>query len=301
MTQSDQLHEASAGETLVAIAKNYGLSLGQLLSANPLHRADPNSLPEGRVIKIPSARKEYSSVRFENGSLVSSEQPEHKAKKTDAVDYFSVPTGQLTFNCEGAESRGRQFSRKPHVPKASSGVTIGRGYDMRNRSEQEIYNDLMESGVDPADARKLSACRHLSGPKARRFLQDLGYNRIEITPESQYRLFLLICAELEGEILRVCNKLDVVDKYGRVLWPELPQVIKDLVIDVCFCGDYTGATRERIQPCLVTVSLQDLMLVFSDQYYWIELRGVSLERFQARKAYLAAYIEKKADQFGVTV
>ena len=37
--------------------------------------------------------------------------------------------GKVTFNSEGTEG-GFFHSRKLHVPTASSGLTLGRGYDM---------------------------------------------------------------------------------------------------------------------------------------------------------------------------
>ncbi len=279
-------HTVSVGETLVAIARRYRLTLSQLLSANARYRSNPNGLREGAQLLIPSARLEQSAVRSEN-DVPKTELLDSESETQAIPDYFSVPQGQLTFDAEGTENRGRYFSRKPHVPNASSGVIIGRGYDLKDRSEQEIFSDLLEARVDLEDARKLSSCRHLSGPKAKKYLQDFGFGRIEISPESQFRLFGLLYEEQVGEFIRLSSKLDVLDKYGHCLWKDLPDVTKDIVVDLCFRGDYTSATRERVQPTLVAASAEELLGVISDQYYWVELRGVPLERFQLRKAYLA--------------
>jgi len=49
--------------------------------------------------------------------------------------------GGLTFDAEGQERRGRYFSRVAHVPGPWSGVTIGRGYDLKYRKADEVVND----------------------------------------------------------------------------------------------------------------------------------------------------------------
>ncbi|WP_162149767.1 hypothetical protein [Chania multitudinisentens] len=55
---------------------------------------------------------------------------------------IGVNRGHLTFNGEGDNIRGsRNYSRMIHYPNRDiSGVTIGRGYDMGNRSQSEIFS-----------------------------------------------------------------------------------------------------------------------------------------------------------------
>src|SRR3954468_22937564 len=59
---------------------------------------------------------------------------------------FIVPRGQITFDVEGNEG-GRWHSRTPHVPSDDSGLTIGRGYDMRYRSAEQITKQMTEAGI----------------------------------------------------------------------------------------------------------------------------------------------------------
>lgn len=43
----------------------------------------------------------------------------------------------MTFDQEGLENPGKKYhSRVPHVPSSSSGVTIGRGYDMKYKTNE---------------------------------------------------------------------------------------------------------------------------------------------------------------------
>ena len=57
--------------------------------------------------------------------------------------------------------RGPYFSRKPHVPSNSSGVTIGRGYDIKNKTRSKIIGDLTAAGIDRALAEKFAGAEGL--------------------------------------------------------------------------------------------------------------------------------------------
>ncbi|WP_019602732.1 LysM peptidoglycan-binding domain-containing protein [Teredinibacter turnerae] len=284
MKQGEFEYSVQTGENLLAVARRFRVTLNELLSANPRYRADPDCVRGGDRLIIPTAKLDDSLVRF--GDVSAANQTDCCNLPLGDVDWLVPSEGRLTFELAGSEIRGRFFSRKPHVPDATSGVVIGRGYCLRDRSEQEIFNDLREACVDAVDARSLASCRHLTGAKARKFLQDMGYHRIEITPESQYRLFYILFNELIGAVLRIARRLDVVEKYGSVDWHSLDQPVKDLVVDLHYTGDYTNATFERIQPALVSANRNDLLHVISDQYYWVELRNTPFERFDARKRYL---------------
>ena len=74
-------------------------------------------------------------------------------------------TGKLTFDAEGSEG-GQFHSRKLHVPSMVSGLTIGRGYDMKKKSPAKIIQDLTAAGIDKKDAAILSKASGLSGQSA---------------------------------------------------------------------------------------------------------------------------------------
>jgi hypothetical protein len=73
--------------------------------------------------------------------------------------------GRLTFDSEGNEG-GRYHSRTLHVPGLSSGLTIGRGYDMGAKSPGQITSDLVAAGVDLASAKTVSGAATLRGEKS---------------------------------------------------------------------------------------------------------------------------------------
>ena len=269
-------HVVKSGEYLSKIASVYGISLTRLLAANPRFKADPNSIRIGDRLIIPQVEAEILSD--DNTSQA----------QNDTVDIFTVSEGQLTFDAEGLETRGQYFSRVPHVPGSSSGVTIGRGYDMKERSRNEIVEDLTNAGVSMDRAEQLAECRGLSGQAARNYLVDNNLSDLEITPTEQKALFSQTYQELEGDVIRICNKPDVVAKYGETDWENLNSTIKDIVVDLRYRGDYTGATRERVQPTLVSNDLIALQDVIADRNYWVARRGVPENRFESRKDYISA-------------
>jgi len=56
--------------------------------------------------------------------------------------------GQLAWDSKGNNDPNSQFfSRKAHVPSSASGVTIGRGYDLKHRASAEASEDLLAAGI----------------------------------------------------------------------------------------------------------------------------------------------------------
>ena len=271
-------HVVKSGELLSKIAAGYGITLNRLLAANPRFKADPDRLAIGDQLLIPT-------------NAIESKAPSTSDVITDKQtvsddDFFVVSAGQITFDAEGLETPGIYFSRVPHVPGAWSGVTIGRGYDMGSRSEDEITEDLSNSGIPLDTARNLARCRGMKGEKAKAFLESEGLTELEITPAAQKALFMLAYQELVGDVLRICTKHDVVQKYGATDWDKLNPLIRDIAIDMRYRGDYTSATRERFQPVLVSNYLDGLKTLIADQDYWVSLGSVPMDRFRRRNEYV---------------
>ncbi|MBF8270310.1 MAG: calcium-binding protein [Gammaproteobacteria bacterium] len=265
-----------SGDNLSKIAKKHGVSLVDLLAANPHYKADPNNIRIGDPVVIPAQAPAPVSVP--------AVEPEPEAAVED--DAFIVPFGQLTFDAEGLEQRGKYFSRSPHVPGPSSGITIGRGYDLGSRSANEIIADLIAAGVDRAIAVRFGEGRGYKGQKARNLIRRQQLDQIEITPQQQNDLFLITYQELEGDVIRICSKHDIVEKYGQVNWNDLHAALRDITVDLRYRGDYTGATREVVQPMLVRNDLDDLKNVLADRNYWVTRYGVPPDRFKRRNEYL---------------
>ncbi|MEO3430440.1 hypothetical protein AAFN88_16400 [Pelagibius sp. CAU 1746] len=193
----------------------------------------------------------------------------------------SPAAGRLTFDAEGQEG-GRFHSRHFHVPNSSSGLTIGRGYDMKLRSKADIRDDLLAAGVEPAKAALISQAAGLQGDRAEEFIEENDLEDFEITPEQQLGLFEVEYARKVSDTRRLATKADVTRVYGATDWDGLHEGIREILVDLRFRGDYTPASRRFLQ---VHVARNDTR-AFSQQLCnpdnW---PNVPRDRFERRKAF----------------
>ncbi len=193
-----------------------------------------------------------------------------------------VRFGQLTFDAEGQEARGRWFSRAMHWPGGASGVTIGRGYDLGGRTRLQAIAELQYAGMNTEDASFFGAAAGLRGEAAARFVHQRMIGAPIISLPAQRRLFEEITtAETIADIRRIMAKPDVQAKYGVVSWDVLSDYARNVVFDLRYRGDYTPLAREVIQPLLVARDDAGLATVMSDATYWAQL-NVPASRIQKR-------------------
>lgn len=197
---------------------------------------------------------------------------------------LTVSFGQATFDSEGLEARGAYFSRVIHWPGGSSGVTIGRGYDMGQRTRLQVISELRHAGVQEDDALFLAAAAGLRGEVARRYVRSHLAESPVLSLPAQRRLFEMITApETVADIKRLLAKPDLQARYGRVSWEELTPMAREVLFDLRYRGDYTPETRIRIQPLVVSGDDAGLSRVLVDRAYWTA-RGVPAERINARSS-----------------
>lgn len=79
------------------------------------------------------------------------------------------------------------FSRRLYWPKGASGVTLGAGFDMRDRGEREIADDLEAIGVEPEVAAHAARGSHLTGAAAQLFAHN-NHGLIFLTSEQELGL-----------------------------------------------------------------------------------------------------------------
>jgi hypothetical protein len=191
--------------------------------------------------------------------------------------------GLVTFDSEGVESPGSKFhSRVLHVPTDSSGVTIGRGYDMKMKSAAKVEAELASVGVSAADAKELRKAAGLSGAKARAFRD--AHKSFTISQESQVKLFDISYREEEAEVKRISAKPDCVAAFGKVDWDKAHPAIRDIFVDLKFRGDYTPASRKLVQKLLVGNDLAGLAAAMKKKANW---SSVPADRFKRRNDFLA--------------
>ncbi|MDQ6961811.1 MAG: hypothetical protein Q9M28_04670 [Mariprofundaceae bacterium] len=197
---------------------------------------------------------------------------------------MAIVQGKLTYDAEGMEG-GRYHSRVLHVPSGTSGLTIGRGYDMKEKKSSKIEADMLAAGVDAANAATLGKAAHLSGSAAKSFISDNNLGDFEISMDTQEKLFASIYAELSKDVQRICNKADCVAAYGSVDWANLDDKIKDVLVDLRFRGDYTGRTRRLMQRFAAKNDLASFAAELSNRDNWA---SVPQDRFNRRVKYLNA-------------
>lgn len=171
--------------------------------------------------------------------------------------------GQFTFDNEGNEG-GRYHSRRAHHPSTASGVTIGRGYDMKLKDKSLIYHDLVRAGVPPFDALLLSKGSGLSGIRADNFIEQSDIRKIEISQSSQVKLFDIEYSRIELDTKRLCEKEDVEKIYGSCNWESLNPKIKEFLIDLRYQGLYQGRIRNFIQNSVSNNDLKNLRRKFQE-------------------------------------
>jgi hypothetical protein len=191
---------------------------------------------------------------------------------------FEPLVGKVTFESEGQES-GPYYSRKLHVPTENSGLTIGRGYDLKTKNSDQIFSDLVKAGVSEKDSKVLSKASALFGESARIFVKNHGMEEFEISKKVKLNLFNITYCYEESEAKRICTKGDVVRKYGKCNWSTLDKAIKQIVVDLKFRGDYTPKTRSFIQKYIASNDTDGFLEILCDKSKW---KSVPIDRFKRR-------------------
>lgn len=145
---------------------------------------------------------------------------------------ITAPTfGTVTWASEGTEG-GTFHTRCFSVPSATSGLTIGRGYDMKDRTPQSVSTDLVAVGLAQARVATIKKAAGLSGSEARNFVVDSDLLDFQLTPEQQLALFRLSYDEQANEVKRI-SALEKTEKdYGKVDWDKLVAKIKGIAVDL---------------------------------------------------------------------
>lgn len=212
--------------------------------------------------------------------------PKRPKRETDAREVVRPSRGQLTYDVEGNEG-GRWASRYLHVPSGNSGLTIGRGYDMKMKSAERIAGDLKSVGVDAAAADLLAKASGLKGDEAKKFIADHDLEEFSLTPQQQADLFDIVYAAEAAVAKRICLSEEVQKKYGAVDWDKLNPAIQEMLIDLKYRGDYTPRSRAFLQPHVVANDLPAFVKALGDRSLWPD---VPPNRFERRKV----FIEKAA-------
>ncbi|NCH95950.1 hypothetical protein [Cronobacter dublinensis] len=169
---------------------------------------------------------------------------------------LQVREAQFTFDNEGADyitatdpfrpHPYHWFSRILHWPNsAASGVTLGRGYDMGNRSSGEIFATLRQAGIEEYKAILASKAAFLKGRNAASFVKVYGPLFGEITHQQQIRLFEIAIQFYISEAKRLFNGRKA-RMMSAITWEKMRVRLKDIYIDSLYQGCESAGEFARL-------------------------------------------------------
>ncbi|WP_217704467.1 hypothetical protein [Enterobacter hormaechei] len=204
-----------------------------------------------------------------------------------ALKWLKVPKGQLTFDAEGNDiNTSPWFSRKIHWPGGVSGVTIGRGYDLGQQTTANA--DLTQIGIAELLKSWLVGSQGLSGLDAQSRFNSASEDirNSTITRKQQYDMFMISYQRLEDDVKRICQKPNTIRVYHpnpqvtpEQAWNDIPEKIKEVLIDLRYRGDYTPHARSLMQRYAYSGDLNSFGNVLSTRNNW---QNVPEERFNQR-------------------
>ncbi|MBO0932020.1 hypothetical protein, partial [Fibrella aquatilis] len=112
----------------------------------------------------------------------------------------------FTFKEEvGKDPKTQEISLHPHIPpgSSSSGVTLGPGYDMKERSPEEVRATLIGIGMSEERASAFSEGAGLEGKEAREWASD--HRQLNITPAERIELFNVLIPQYEERAQTALN------------------------------------------------------------------------------------------------
>ncbi|TKC96340.1 pesticin C-terminus-like muramidase [Polyangium fumosum] len=173
---------------------------------------------------------------------------------THVFPHFS----ELTFAVEGGNTKK---VLEVHWPdSAASGVTIGAGYDMGNRSKAEVKADLVAAGVPLADAEKLSAGAGKKGDTAKKWVADNVATLPTISKEVAKTLYQKIYPDYVERARTQVGKHD-----GD--WEAYPTPMKEVLVDLAYRGDLT-TKHPRLIACIKSNDYSGFCTLIHDLEYW---------------------------------
>ena len=232
------------------IGAGYQLSTGRTIRANGVCglETDQAIIWYQRLLTLSPTGLIHPTDSFFIQAMENANSPGWRPQHTSGS--LRVSEGQVTFDSEGIDyitavepfrqQRYPSFSRILHwPPKFSSGVTLGRGYDMGSRSSGEIFSTLRQAGIEEYKAVICSKASHLRGRQAGQFVKVYGPLIGEITHTQQIRLFEIVYREklnyAQGVYSR--NSRHVTN---ALTWYKIDKGIRDVFVDTIYQGNRTA-------------------------------------------------------------
>jgi len=204
-------------------------------------------------------------------------------KQLGGKKVITTPTqGSITWKAEGKEG-GRYHSRTLHVPTSPSGLTLGRGYDMKTKSAAKISKELIKAGVPSKYAKIIKNAAKKKGAAATQFIVDNDLLDFQVSPKVQLALYKISFAEITKDAKWRCEKSSQARPYGTCDWNKLDYRIKEVIVDLRYRGDYKSSTMKHIQTHIVNNDFAKFKAAMLRSANW---SGVPATRFNLRVDYL---------------
>jgi len=130
-----------------------------------------------------------------NSSIVGGLSAPAGGSAAQPVSHLHMSDSGLDFLYHLEAYRG--VSNHLYWPKGASGVTLGAGYDMRERSSTEIERDMLGIGLDAATAKIVGGGAGLSGAEAKKFASD-NHKLVDLSEVQERNLLKLIVPKYEN-------------------------------------------------------------------------------------------------------
>ena len=124
------------------------------------------------------------TIGIENIQKSLDEGFQQSRKEREFMERMVSDKGAFTFEQEVGPG-----SEKLHHPTKTSGVTVGAGYDMKEKTSDQIINDLTSVGVDSNMASRIAGAAGLSGKEATNFVKN--NSDVALSMDQQKQLFAL--------------------------------------------------------------------------------------------------------------
>ncbi|WP_145984481.1 lysozyme family protein [Zymobacter palmae] len=161
------------------------------------------------------------------------------------------PSGYFTFHAEGASTNPATNSL--HFPKGKSGVTIGPGYDLKTRTKDDVYRDMIAIGVSKEDANIIKEGIGKMHEEAQRFVNENKNKIKKLTKAQKIMLFKIIWnstyytgaksvykARVPKKVFekdtKILNKTDSKLFLNKTNWDDLNDKILDIAVDLHYQG-----------------------------------------------------------------
>ncbi|PIJ43555.1 hypothetical protein BOM24_08825 [Tatumella sp. OPLPL6] len=148
---------------------------------------------------------------------------------------------------------------------------------------------LKKAGIKNKKAEAISKGAKKKGCLAYNFVLENRESIEEITDIQQLRLFEITYKELEKDVERISKlRKNILDYHSNpytppdLAWENIPDKIKEVLIDLRYRGDYTPQARELIQKMAYDGDIEGFGKAISNRNFWIK---VPKDRFNRRVEY----------------